>query len=181
MKPELIQLLVNLGNNLKFAARTEVGASESAFVDVVWFDTRLPIPVDTRSFNMRYQPFLPIVSFEVELHTGLNAKHVKGSVSNLNNLGAQLGVIVIGKDNLTTMGNRAPYLGDSPEKLKPILRDRVYRWVYAEAQPKSRIVVMFEDEVRKWSEGMLNKQLSAAQGTHEKEPETPPVEVESLS
>ena len=38
-----------------------------------------------------------------EFHTGLNAKHVKGSLSNLSNLGAQLGVIVIGHANLDTL------------------------------------------------------------------------------
>lgn len=155
MKPELIQFLVDLGNRLKFDARTEVGATEGAFVDVVWFDTRLPIPADTRTFNMRYQPFFPMVGFEVELHTALNAKHVKGSVSNLSNLGAQLGVIVVGKGNFDDMRKKPNFVGINDKELKPTLRDRVYRWVYAEAQPKGRIVVMFEDEVRDWASRMI--------------------------
>ena len=32
-----------------------------------------------------------------------------------------------------------------------ILTDRMYRWVYAEAQAKGRIIVMFEEEVKKWA------------------------------
>ena len=28
---------------------------------------------------------------------------------------------------------------------------RVYRWVYAEAQPRNRVIVMFESEVEKWA------------------------------
>ena len=44
MTPELIQFLVKVGNQLNFDVRTEVQASESACVDVVWFDKQLPIP-----------------------------------------------------------------------------------------------------------------------------------------
>lgn len=94
----LHQLLVSLGQKLNFDAREEVGASESAWVDIVWFDKRLPVPVGPIS-RMRRTPLLPIAGFEVELHTGLNAKHVKGSVSNLNVLGAPLGIVVIGNGN----------------------------------------------------------------------------------
>jgi hypothetical protein len=99
----LRQLLIEVGNALGFDVRPEVQASDSAFVDLVWFDKRLPIPTGKKNFHMRYAPVLPVVGFEIELHTGLNAKHVKGSVSNLSNLGAQLGVIVIGEGNLTAL------------------------------------------------------------------------------
>jgi len=144
----LCDLLSQIGSKLEFGVRAEVQASESAYVDLVWFDKRLPLPIEKKSFNMRYEPFLPVVGFEIELHTGLNAKHVKGSVSNLSNLGAQLGVIVIGKDNLTQLAKTRPK--ETEPQLKQTLRDRVYRWVYAEAQPEVRIVVMFEDEVLAW-------------------------------
>lgn len=144
----LCDLLSTIGSKLQFGVRAEVQASESAYVDLVWFDKRLPLPIENKSFNMRYEPFLPVVGFEIELHTGLNDKHVKGSVSNLSNLGAQLGVIVIGKDNIIQLAKTHPK--ETEKQLKQTLRDRVYRWVYAEAQPKVRIVVMFEDEVLAW-------------------------------
>ena len=99
--------------------------------------------------------------FEVELHTGLNAKHVKGSVSNLSNLGAQLGVIVIGNANLEALAaqfasnnkvaiSTKALTQKQPEEFRKLLCDRIYRWVYTEVQPRSRIIVMFEDEVRAW-------------------------------
>jgi hypothetical protein len=158
MTPELIQFLVKVGNQLNFDVRTEVQASESACVDVVWFDKQLPIPAGwKRNFNMRYSPFLPTVGFEVELHTGLNAKHVKGSVSNLSNLGAQLGVIVMGKGNFDDLRKKPLHQQETDAQITEILRDRIFRWVYAEAQPKGRIIVMFESEVRAWADGMTGK------------------------
>jgi hypothetical protein len=142
--------------------RTEVEASESAWVDVVWFDKRLP--VGKKSFNMRYAPVLPVVAFELEWGTGLNAKHIKGSVSNLSNLGAQLGVIVIARHNLVALQKQPAQAKNSEEALEKILRDRVCRWVYAEAQPKGRIIVMFEREVIKWAEtkGLKPSSVGAA-------------------
>ena len=57
--------------------------SESAWVDVVWFDNRIPlISLGVAKPKMRVHPALPVVAFEIELKTGLNAKHIKGSVSN---------------------------------------------------------------------------------------------------
>jgi hypothetical protein len=147
-KPTLMQLLKELGTQLDFHVKTEVEASESAFVDLVWFDNRFPIP--GKKFKMRYAPVLPVIGFEIELHTGLNAKHVKGSVSNLSNLGAQLGVIVIGQSNLDALQHTPAYLGKDKSVVRKSLCDRVYRWIYAEAQPRVRIIVMFEDEVRDW-------------------------------
>ena len=150
--PAVTQLLIDLGTYLDFDVLTEVEASEgSAYVDVVWFDKRLP--VGTKKPRMRYSPVLPVAAFEIELQTGLNAKHVKGSVSNLSNLGALLGVVVIGTQSLMllrkqTKGNAKK----NDEELEQLLRDRVYRWVYAEAQPKTRVIVMFEREVAEWAD-----------------------------
>jgi hypothetical protein len=147
----IVQLLIALGRTLDFEVLTEVEASESAWVDVVWFDKRLP--VGKKRPRMRYAPILPVAAFEVELQTGLNAKHVKGSVSNLSNLGALLGVVVIGTQSLAllkkqTIGNATK----TDEQLEQMLRDRVYRWVYAEAQPRTRVIVMFEREVSEWAD-----------------------------
>jgi len=69
---------------------------------------------------------------------------------NLSNLGAQLGVIVIGQPNLTALGSKDPWKDKDQQVLKHELLNRAYRWVYAEAQPRVRIIVMFEDEVQKW-------------------------------
>jgi len=151
-KRTLTQLLKELGSELKFHVKTEVEASESAFVDLVWFDNRFPIP--GKKFKMRYALVLPVVGFEIELHTGLNAKHVKGSVSNLSNLGAQLGVIVIGQANLDALQKSPAYKNKKEDEVKKSLCDRVYRWVYAEAQPRVRVIVMFEEEVRVWAESL---------------------------
>lgn len=147
---QLHQLIIGLGQGLDFDARVEVGASESAWVDIVWFDKRLPVPVGPIG-RMRREPILPVAGFEVELHTGLNAKHVKGSVSNLNVLGAPLGVIVIGNGNRDALGKQPAHLGKTPKELEAILRDRVERWVYEEAQPTVRIVVLMEDDVTRWA------------------------------
>ncbi len=145
----LIKLLLQMGTDLDFEVKREVEASESAWVDIVWFDKRLPlIPAHKK---MRYAPVLPVVAFEVELRTGLNAKHVKGSVSNLTNLGAQLGVIVIGQDNIAALLKQPAHSKETEKQAQEILRDRVYRWVYAEAQPRSRVIIMFENEVLDWS------------------------------
>jgi UDP-N-acetylglucosamine 2-epimerase len=81
---------------------------------------------------------------------------VKGSVSNLSNLSAQLGVIVIGQDNLDALHKQPPHANKSEKELEKTLRDRVYRWIYAEAQPRSRVIVMFERDVIKWSDKLAS-------------------------
>ena len=146
---ELRNLLKSLGEKLGFNPKAEVEASESAWVDIVWFDKRFPLPA--KALKMRYAPVLPVVGFEIERKTGLDAKHVKGSVSNLSNLGAQLGVIVIGEANFEYLQNTRSWKNKGKATVIKELRDRIYRWVYAEAQPRVRIIVMFEHEVRKWA------------------------------
>ena len=149
----LHEFLSRVGNELGFDVKREVEASESAFVDLVWFDQKLPLPKTKKPLHMRYAPVLPVVGFEIERHTGLNAKHVKGSVSNLNNLNAQLGVIVIGSGNIKYLKEKGPYQNQDEKQIKQILRERIYRWVYAEAQPRCRIIVVFEDEVTaRWAD-----------------------------
>ncbi len=147
-KSTLIQSLIDLGTSLGFDVLTEVEASESAWVDVVWFDKRLP--VGKKKPRMRYAPVLPVAAFEVEIKTGLHPKHVKGSVSNLSNLGALLGVVVIGNETLKLLKKQPAHSSKTDLELEQNLRDRVYRWVYAEAQPRNRVIVMFEREVAEW-------------------------------
>lgn len=145
--------IVKLGQSLDFDVAREVEASESAWVDVVWFDKRLP--VGEKRPRMRYAPVLPVAAFEIERQTALQAKHVKGSVSNLSNLGALLGVVVIGAVSLPLL--RKQTKGNATKndmELEQILKDRMYRWIYAEAQPRTRVIVMFEREVFGWADSL---------------------------
>jgi hypothetical protein len=97
-----------------------------------------------------------LVAFEVENKTGLSAKHLKGSVSNLTNSGAQLGVIVIGRESLALL-RKLPAHAKKPErKLEKELLQRARGWV-SEARPTGRVIVISERELRDWArrEGVL--------------------------
>ena len=149
----LAKLLIELGGKLGFEARLEVPAADAAWVDVVWFDQRLsPATFGAKTATMRNAPVLPVVAFEIEIATGGNPKHVKGSVSNLNNLGAQLSVVVIGNASVAQLKKRTKAFAAVPEdKVRQILLDRVHRWVFAEAHPVGRCVIMSEEEVVSWA------------------------------
>jgi hypothetical protein len=56
-KPTLTELLKEVGSNLGFHIKAQVEASESAFVDVVWFDNRFPIPGKQRTGPTQKCPF----------------------------------------------------------------------------------------------------------------------------
>lgn len=149
---KLVDLVVDMGRKLNFDVATEVEASESAWVDVVWFDKQFSFEsLGIKKPKMRLMPVLPVAAFEIEIKTGTNAKHIKGSVSNLDNLGAQIGIIVIGQGNLDAFRKITTYKGKSDGELEKILMDRVYRWVYAESQPRRRIVIMSESQVVDWA------------------------------
>jgi hypothetical protein len=78
--PPVTQLLIDAGKSLGFDVLTEVEASEgSAYVDVVWFDKRLP--VGTKKPRMRRQP--NIRSGSHKLQTG---RPDWGFVSELRNI-----------------------------------------------------------------------------------------------
>jgi len=150
---KLIDVIADLGHKLDYAVAREVQASASAWVDVVWFDKRLsPEALKLPSPSTRHAPVLPVVGFEVEIKTGANAKHVKGSVSNLNNLGAQMGVVVIGAGVLPYVKSKSKALADASElEVEHVLMERVYRWVYAESQPAGRMVIMSERQIVEWA------------------------------
>jgi hypothetical protein len=42
----------------------------------------------------------------------------------------------------------------TPDELEETLRERVYRWVYAESQPRCRIVVLFQNDVVNWANNL---------------------------
>lgn len=149
----LVQLIVKLGAHLGYEVATEVQASEAAWVDVVWFDKRIPFKdLGVSKPRIRFDPVLPIFGFEVELKTGLNAKHIKGSVSNLNTLCAQVGVIVIGSGNIAVARSstkKLALIGDA--EIEAGLVKRAYGWIHAEAQPRGRVVLMTERQVASWA------------------------------
>ncbi len=148
----LVDLVAEMGTRLGFDVEIEVEASESAWVDVVWFNKRFSFnAVGIKKGKMRFSPVIPVAAFEIEIKTGTNAKHIKGSVSNLDNLGAQLSIIGIGSGNLEAIRKPAVHKNKNDSELQKILMDRVYRWVYAEAQPRGRVVIMFEEEIVSWA------------------------------
>jgi hypothetical protein len=113
---------------------------------------------------MRTAAVLPVVGFEVERVTGGQAKHVKGSVSNLNSLGAQLSAVVIGKESVTLLKKQTKAFHPlSDKEVERVLLDRVNRWVFAESQPTGRFLVMSEGEVTAWAtkHGVLAKKGAA--------------------
>jgi len=151
--PGLVSLITRLGKQLSFDVGLEVAASESAYVDVVWFDKRFSFEsLGIKTPKIRFHPVLPVVGFEVEKRTALDAKHVKGSVSNLDNLGALMGVLVIGTGNLASLAKKQPHTSKTTKQLEKTLLDRIYRWVYAESQPRNRIVIMWEREIVDWAQ-----------------------------
>jgi len=152
---DLVSILLKLGSKLGFEVATEVEASKGAWIDVVWFDSRFkPSSLDLpKPSKTRRHPVLPIVGFEIEKSIG--SKQVKGSVTNLDVLSPIMGIIVLGRSNLDMARKKTEkYHHKSDEELWKLLVNKVYKWVYAEAQPKTRIVIMTEDEVLRWAERM---------------------------
>ena len=81
---------------------------------------------------------------------------MKGSVSNLNNSGAQMGVILIGDESLALLKKQPKHSQKQSPALETELLERAYRWVYAEAQPTGaqptgRVVLMSERELVEWA------------------------------
>lgn len=142
---------MDLGNKLGFDVQTDAPASESAYVDVVWYDNRFKFSKPSATQTLLRVAKLPIVGFEIELKTGTNAKHIKGSVTNLDNLGASMGIVVLGNDNLDILRKSTQIHQKKDDKeLWEWLLQRVKLWVYAEAKPKTRVVIMTENELLDW-------------------------------
>lgn len=91
------------------------------------------------------------MSFAIELTTALDPKHIKGSVANLGILGVQMGVIVIGDDNISVAQKDArKYTKMSPHKVMQHPVARVTGTV-SEAPQQTRILIMTKSEVREWA------------------------------
>jgi len=152
-KEAVTNILVELGKKLGFSVGTEIQASDSAWVDVVWFDDRFdfgPTKGDKWSKVKTWrQPVIPIAGFEIEASVG--AKPLKGSIANLNDLGALMSVVVISEENLAKMRNKsAKWRNISPKLIWAELVKRTVTWIH-EARPVVRVVVMTEPEVTEWA------------------------------
>jgi hypothetical protein len=146
----LTQVLLDLGRRLDFDVKAEVQAAEGAWVDVVWFEKRLGLgALGLAHPNLLRDPVLPVVGFVIEHATALNAKHIKGSVSNLDNLGAAMGVIIVGDAGFARLRKSRPEATQAD--LERVALERISTRVYAEGRPKTRIVIMTEQEVRSWA------------------------------
>ena len=148
MKDEVIRTILELGRKLDFEARTEVGASESAWVDVAWLDKRFRYGLGERAHMWKY-PLVAVVGFEVEASAG--SKQVKGSVANLENLGASLSIIVLTKENIDRMRRKTKSYAELQEgKLWEQLKKFVARWI-SESRTKMRILIMTENDIMEWA------------------------------
>jgi hypothetical protein len=79
----LREVICKLCEKLGFEVEREVPAFSSAWVDVVWFDKRFRFPKPKSKETLLRVPKLPVVGFEIEYKTAINPKHVKGSITNL--------------------------------------------------------------------------------------------------
>jgi len=149
------KLLLKLGTNLGFHVGEEIQASDSAWVDIVWFDSKFdygPTSAEDRWIRVKTWrlPVIPIVGFELEASAG--TKTVKGSVANLDNLGAAMNILLLCEENVNRIRNRGnAHRQESDVEIWKFLVTAATQWVYAEARPKSRIVVMTEPEVKEWA------------------------------
>ena len=144
----MVKTLLELGRKLGFEARTEVGASSAAWVDVAWLDKRFRYGLDERVHMWKY-PLVAVVGFEVE--ASASSKQVKGSVTNLENLGALLSIIVLTKENIDRMRKNKSYAKLPENELWEKLKKFASQWVYAEARTKMRILIMTEDDIMNWA------------------------------
>jgi len=74
-KKDVTKILTELGTKPGFNVGTEVQASDSAWVDVVWFDDRFDFSPRRRvkrwsGIKTWRQPVLPVVGFEIEASAG---------------------------------------------------------------------------------------------------------------
>lgn len=76
---------------------------------------------------------------------------MKGSIANLNDLGAIMGVVVLSEENIAKMKRKGTrWSNETEESIWMELLKRTTKWVY-EARPIIRVVVMTEPEVKEWA------------------------------
>jgi len=147
---EIKKKLIALGEKLEFIAYEEVGTgpARSSWPDVVWFDKRVKgewfdgvIPVEQKGRQRKDgKPsldtdfVLPVIGFEID-EVNNSPKTIKGSASNLDALGAQVGVIVI-------------YSATNDPSGKKLMDSKINTHRYlTDMKPRIRIVVLTELEL----------------------------------
>ena len=104
----------------------------------------------------------------VEYKTATNPKHVKGSIANLDDLGASMGVLVLGKENLNALRKYAQiYQEKGDDELWEILLEKVRLWVN-EAHPKTRIVIIRRTKFENGQKEKKYRVTQSSKGTHYK-------------
>lgn len=146
----LKEIICELGEKLSFEVECEVPVSSSAWVDIMWYDKRFRFSKPKSTETLLRIPKLPVVAFEIEEKTARNAKHIKGNVANLDDTGAAMGILVLGKENLNALRKAQIHQKKSDKDLWKILLEKVRLWTN-EAHPRTRIVIMTEDEIRDWA------------------------------
>ena len=74
----LVDLVAEMGRVLGYDVAVEVEASESAWVDVVWFDKRFSFEsVGMKKGKMRFSPVIPIAAFEID---EINIKKINNTI-----------------------------------------------------------------------------------------------------
>lgn len=144
--------LVIIGQKLGFLAFDEIGAGQekSSWPDVVWFDNRIrgewfdgiaPISQKDRKRkggkpSLDTDFVLPLVGFEID-ELSSSPKTVKGSVSNLESLGVQVGVLVVYTRIV------------KPARQKLVNRKKHVLCYLTDMKPRIRIVVLTELDIER--------------------------------
>ena len=98
-KERIYDMLKQVGEALQFQVFTEVAARSEYWVDLVWFDNRIPSALFGEKPNLSNSFMLPVAAFEIEVATG-SGKPIKGSIKNLESLGAPVSCIVVCEERM---------------------------------------------------------------------------------
>lgn len=132
-KESVTNTLVELGMRLGFRVGTEIQASDQ----LGWMLCGLMTGSisgprkEEKWFKVKTwrQPVLPVVGFEIEASAG--AKPLKGSIANLNDLGAIMGVVIISEENIAKMRKKGTkWSNETDESIWMELLKKTTKWVY---------------------------------------------------
>jgi len=96
---KIFDMLKEIGEALHFEVFTEVPAKGEYWIDMVWFDRRIPSSLFGKKTNLKNSFMLPVIAFEIEISTS-SGKHIKGTIKNLEALGAPVSCIVVCEEKM---------------------------------------------------------------------------------
>jgi hypothetical protein len=154
----------NLGNKLGFLSYAEVGTGQerSSWLDVVWFDNRIsgelfegikPIEQKVRKReggkpSLDTDFMLPLIGFEIEdVSTSYKVKQIKGSATNLDSLGALVGVILI-------------YINSNDKELLDSRKKKVLSYL-TDMKPRTRILVLTDNDLYLIENNLTKRNLTS--------------------